>query len=275
MARARWADAIDWGVVIALTALGLLSDTPREHYESLAIGFAGLAGAVLGGAALTTWACRHAGERIQGPRKRPAKIPGEAFETTRAMFVAACLLAWPLTKMRLGQPTGLVWSLSDAGMSPTRVILQTLAGVVVLDAWLYWKHRLLHTRWLFPFHRVHHTFRDPTAFASFAVQPVEALLTFWPVLLVALPVAVHWAPLYFGLVGGFVVLNYYLHCGVTFGWIERTVSQTGLNTSAHHNIHHSHANANFGEAMVVWDVICKTRLSDSQNDPTFAGGRAR
>ena len=37
-----------------------------------------------------------------------------------------------------------------------------------------------------------------------------------------------------------------------------------LNTSAFHNVHHSHANANFGEAMYLWDVICKTRLQDTE-----------
>ena len=35
-----------------------------------------------------------------------------------------------------------------------------------------------------------------------------------------------------------------------------------LTTSAFHNIHHSHAVVHFGEAMTIWDRICKTRLYD-------------
>jgi lathosterol oxidase len=142
-----------------------------------------------------------------------------------------------------------------------------LLGVVAMDAWLYWKHRLLHTRLLFPFHKAHHHFRDPTPFAGFAVAPVESLLTFWPILLLCVPGAVHWAPMYFALVVGFVVLNLYLHSGVTYRFVEATLPRLFLNTSAFHNVHHSHANANFGEAMVLWDRICKTRLEDVERAP--------
>ena len=148
------------------------------------------------------------------------------------------------------------------GIEPWHIVLQTLVGVLVIDAWLYWKHRILHSRALFGFHRQHHAFRDPTPFAGFAVGPFEALVTFWPVLIVCIPQATHWAPLYLGLVAGFVLLNFYLHCGVTLGILEATLPRMLLNTSAFHNIHHSHANANFGEAMVLWDRMCGTRLQD-------------
>ena len=69
--------------------------------------------------------------------------------------------------------------------------------------------------------------------------------------------------MYFGLVGAFVTLNLYLHSGVTYRWVEATLPRVFLNTSAFHNVHHSHANANFGEAMFLWDTICKTRLDDA------------
>ena len=89
------------------------------------------------------------------------------------------------------------------------------------------------------------------------------MLTFWPLCLVAVPQATHYAPIYFTLVVGFIGLNYYLHCGVCVGWIERLLSPLAINTSAFHNIHHSHANANFGEAMTLWDRFCRTRLGDT------------
>ena len=68
------------------------------------------------------------------------------------MYVAACLMAWPMTAWRLGRPTNLIWSIDGLGAPLWRVVLQMLLGVVVMDAWLYWKHRLLHTRLLFPLH---------------------------------------------------------------------------------------------------------------------------
>ena len=102
----------------------------------------------------------------------------------------------------------------------------------------------------------------PPPLPRFAVAPFEAVLTFWPILLLCFPWATHWAPLYFTLVVGFVNLNLYLHCGVTLGWVEKTLPRIFLNTSAFHNVHHSRASAHFGEALYLWDVICRTRLVD-------------
>jgi lathosterol oxidase len=57
-----------------------------------------------------------------------------------------------------------------------------------------------------------------------------------------------------------VLLNFYLHSGVTWRWVEATLPRAYFNTSAHHNIHHSHADTNFAEAFTIWDYLCGTRL---------------
>lgn len=257
-----WATWVDGGVVAALTGAGLLCPQgPGLFYRSLLVGFAGIAGLVLAGAALATWVSERQAERLQGPRRKPRLALRGARDTALAAWVAACLLAWPLSRLEAGVPVGFTWSLAEAG-GGVRTVLQTAAAVVVLDAWLYWKHRLLHTRWLFPFHRGHHVYRDPTAFAGFAVGPVESLLTFWPVVIWAHPRAVHWAPLYIGLVVAFVCLNYYLHCGVSSQLLEAALPRVLLNTSAFHNRHHANAEVNFGEALTLWDRLCRTREED-------------
>jgi lathosterol oxidase len=136
---------------------------------------------------------------------------------------------------------------------------QTLVAVIALDAWLYWKHRLLHTPALFGFHRAHHVYRDPTAFSGFAVGPVEAVLTFWPLVFLAVPQAPHYAPVYFALVAGFILLNFYLHCGVASRLLEATLPRLSINSSAFHNRHHANAEVNFGEALTLWDRLLGTR----------------
>ncbi len=250
---------VDLAVVAALTASGLLCPQGvAVFYRSLLLGFAGIAGSVIAGAWVVTWFAERRTERLQGPRRRPALVLRGTRDTALAAWIAACLLAWPLSRMAVGARTGLVWSLAEAG-GALRVGLQTAAAVLVLDAWLYWKHRLLHTRWLFAFHRAHHVYRDPTALAGFAVGPVESVLTFWPVVLVAVPEAVHWAPLYFALVGGFVLLNFYLHAGIASRLLEATLPRLYVNTSAFHNRHHANAEVNFGEALTLWDHLCRTR----------------
>ncbi|NVB37902.1 sterol desaturase family protein [Pseudenhygromyxa sp. WMMC2535] len=256
------AEGFDKLLPFLLTAAGLLHPSPSTWYACLAVAFVAIAGPLLAGAGVATWFAERSTRRIQGPRTKPAAILDAALESARACWVAACMAAWPLAQWRLGQPTGMILDLDAAGLSVGMVVLQTILGVFVVDAWLYWKHRLLHTRALFVFHKKHHAFRDPTPFAGFAVGPVESLLTFWPILLLCIPAATHWAPLYFALVVGFICLNFYLHCGVALRALEAVVPKTGLNTSAFHNIHHSHAVVNFGEAMTLWDRLCKTRLED-------------
>ena len=95
--------------------------------------------------------------------------------------------------------------------------------------------------------------------------PFEALITFWPVTLICIPEATHWLPAYVALVVGFVTLNFYLHCGVTLRPVEASLPRLFFNTSAFHNVHHSHANANFGEALYLWDRLCRTRLRDRRH----------
>lgn len=265
--RARtWPEWFDLGLPFLLTAAGLLHpESPATWFACLAFAWVAIAGPLLGGAGVVTLLSKRFGTRIQGVRNKPAPMLREALETSRAAWVAATLAAWPLAQWQLGHPTAMVVTPAEAGATAGELLFFTAIGLVAMDAWLYWKHRLLHTRAFFVFHKAHHAFRDPTPFAGFAVGPVESLLTFWPILLLCVPAFTHWAPLYFGLVIGFVNLNFYLHCGVTLGWVEKIVPKTGLNTSAFHNIHHSHAVVNFGEAMTIWDRICKTRLEDRKS----------
>jgi sterol desaturase/sphingolipid hydroxylase (fatty acid hydroxylase superfamily) len=262
LGSASWADWVNRGLLVALTGAGLVCPYGVGNwYMALALSFVGIAGAVLASAALITFFAERQAEREQGPRRKPAPIAREIRDTTVAAWVAACLLAWPLARLWSGNAIGLVWSLEEAGGGP-RIFLETFAAVLVLDAWLYWKHRLLHTRLFFPFHRQHHSFRDPTALAGFAVGPVEALLTFWPIILLAIPQAIHYGPLYYSLSVSFILLNLYLHCGVSVRVLETVLPPFLFNTSHYHNRHHANAEVNYAEAFTIWDHLCKTREQD-------------
>ncbi|MBX7191466.1 MAG: sterol desaturase family protein [Sandaracinaceae bacterium] len=262
----RWGPAIDATVLVMLLGAGLASPYGvARWYGALAAAFVGIAGSILALESMATWISERSSARLQGPRTRPRLAWRGARDTALASLVAASLLAWPLARMGAGEPTGLVWTLEEAGgLGPT--IGGNLLAVLVLDAWLYWKHRLLHTGAFFAFHRAHHAYRDPTSLSSFAVGPVESLLTFWPIVLVAFPWAPHYAPVYFTLVGVFVVLNLYLHSGVSSRLVEATLPRLYVNTSAFHNRHHANADVNFGEALTLWDHLLGTREGD-RRDP--------
>ncbi len=254
----RAAPAIDWAVLSIVFLSGLLHPAVWLFYQSMGIIFIALTASVLGGGFLLYKFSMNAGQRIQGTRKNAPPIAHEIFETVRAMFIGACLAAWPVALYRAGLPTGYAWTLDEMGLTWWMVILQMYAGIVVIDAYTYWKHRLLHTRLFYPFHKHHHSFKDPTPFSGFAVGPVEAVLTFWPVAIICYPPAKHFVPLYLTAIISFVILNLYLHCGVVFSWAEKILPRVGLNSSAWHNVHHSDVIANFGEVSFIWDKICKT-----------------
>jgi len=253
---------IDTAVVVLALLSGLIHPEPLVFYKSALEVFLII---VIPLYTLSFFIYRYSekyGNRIQGIRKKAPLIAKEAFSSGRAAFIVSLMAAWPLGLSRAGYETGLVWTVEEMGLSWWMVVLQMYLGIVAVDAWTYWKHRMLHTKLLFPFHKHHHSFRDPTPFAGFAVGPVETLLTFWPLLLICFPPAKHFAPLYFTAIIGFVLLNLYLHCGVTFNFMEKLLPRLLLNSSAWHNVHHSDVNANFGEVSFIWDKICKTSRED-------------
>lgn len=260
----RMAVWIDWFVVAALFLSGLLHPAPAVYYDSMVRIFIAVIVPLLSFSYLIYLISEKYGNRIQGERRKAPPIAQEAFGTTRAMFVVACMAAWPVAMYRIGLPTGLAWTLQEMGLSWWMVILEMYVGIIAIDALTYWKHRLLHTKAFYPFHMHHHTFRDPTPFSGFAVGPVETVLTFWPLMLICFPPAKHFVPLYITAIVGFVFLNLYLHCGVTFSWLEAVLPRIGLNSSAWHNVHHSDVISNFGEVSSIWDRVCKTTRSHAQ-----------
>ena len=120
---------------------------------------------------------------------------------------------------------------------------------------MYWKHRILHSRTFFAFHRSHHMFRDPTPFAGFAVHPVEAIVTFGPVLFAMCPWVGLCIPLHYPVLAFLAVLNLYLHCGYQIWVVEKLLAPLFINTSAFHNAHHFKTRTHFGEILWLWDWI--------------------
>ncbi len=255
---------VDWAVLIGFFLSGLLHPDIRLYYDSVWRLFVCITVPLMAFSYVIYRVSERYGRRIQGERRKAPPLGEEAFGTIRAAFVVSCMAAWPVGMYRAGLPTGLVWTLDEMGLTWWMVVLEMYLGIIAIDALTYWKHRLLHTKAFYPFHKHHHTFRDPTPFSGFAVGPVETFLTFWPLLLTCFPPAKHFIPLYMTAIVGFVFLNLYLHCGVTFTWLEKLLPRIGLNSSAWHNVHHSDVVSNFGEVSFIWDKLWKTTRDAAQ-----------
>ena len=156
---------IDWAIVVLCVLSGLLHPSPQMYYDSLVRIFIIITVPLFTFAFLIFRFSEKYGNRIQGERNKIPPLLEEAFGSARAMFVVACMAAWPTGMYRMGLPTGLAWTLEEMGLNWWLVILEMYAGIIAVDALTYWKHRLLHTKTFFPFHKHHHTFRDPTPLA--------------------------------------------------------------------------------------------------------------
>jgi sterol desaturase/sphingolipid hydroxylase (fatty acid hydroxylase superfamily) len=249
-------------LVLQVAAGVCYSDAPLLWLQSYATLSICLCGGLMCLAALSSALFPLLGARLQ-PAAPRSRVFAEALESCRAMVVFSGFAAWPRTLLLQGKPTALLFSLAAAQPEAPRSVALYCAKLAAItlgvDAYMYFKHLLLHTRPFFAFHSQHHGFPNPTPFAAFAVAPVEAALTFAPVLALCLPAAPVWAHAYAAWTAGFVALNLYLHSGVEVAALEWLLRRLALNSSAFHNVHHeSGGSSNYGELSFLWDRILGT-----------------
>eukprot|EP00602_Paraphysomonas_sp_CaronLab_P008054 CAMPEP_0185036414 /NCGR_PEP_ID=MMETSP1103-20130426/29369_1 /TAXON_ID=36769 /ORGANISM="Paraphysomonas bandaiensis, Strain Caron Lab Isolate" /LENGTH=336 /DNA_ID=CAMNT_0027573945 /DNA_START=1060 /DNA_END=2070 /DNA_ORIENTATION=- len=258
----RVADITGTAIVLLGTVAGLLHPEPYVYYTCLVTMSIFMVGGVLLGALLMHGLFRFGGPKLQSYKIQPPKYVLEVKETARAMYVFALLASYPFAQYRMGIPIAIKWSLAEAQpYAPESVVLYafTVACVTLLvDMYMYIKHYVFHCPELFAFHRTHHTFHDPTPFAGFAVHPLEALVTFGPVLTLCNEKLVVWGQAYAIWVTFFVILNFYLHSGYEIPIIEKTLPMLFINTSCFHNMHHERTVTNFGELLYLWDYVFDT-----------------
>jgi lathosterol oxidase len=132
--------------------------------------------------------------------------------------------------------------------------------LVLHDAYFYWTHRLMHLRFLFPImHRAHHRSTNPTPWAAYAFDPLEAFLQAGILPLVVFLYPIH--PLAFVLFmavqlgfnvvghGGFEIFPHWF----LDSWVGRF-----LNTPTNHAMHHRYFGSNFGLYFNFWDRLMGT-----------------
>jgi sterol desaturase/sphingolipid hydroxylase (fatty acid hydroxylase superfamily) len=278
-----WTNAINALTVLLLWLAGGLHDNPMLWYQKCVELVPQILFLHFGSALVFQWMAKACGEQIQTSQHAPIEdVRQEVIQTVFGFgLVLAPLQAWATTNAALGRENAYKSSLTDcvpgfatAWPVPLQALVYavTLAiGAVLADAYNYWKHRLFHTSALWPWHKYHHSHRNPSALAGYAVSPVFSLATFWPIGLGAVPTVAYYTPMYCTFVGFYLILNHYLHCGYVIWWLEAPLAPLGIMTSAWHNTHHSHGrrvggfrqgsttrDQTFGEMTVWWDLICGT-----------------
>ncbi|XP_067120807.1 lathosterol oxidase-like [Centruroides vittatus] len=165
-----------------------------------------------------------------------------------------------------GGYTTIYYKISDYG------IFYFLISIVLYYIWVdlmtYCVHRMLHLPFFYKkFHKIHHRFKQPTAFSSTAMHPAEFLLmqTFMMIPILFLPM--HWVT-YIGVIGYVFYYGIIDHSG-----IKMEAIWPWQPNSLFHDDHHKYFHVNFGFNLTIWDKLQGTyRVKDRvYNENTFYG----
>ncbi len=141
-------------------------------------------------------------------------------------------------------------------------------GLVVAEFGLYWAHRVAH-EWmpLWYFHAVHHSSKKLWFFNTgrfHIVDTVKSMVFSAPLL--ALAGTPNFVVEYFGAITAFI--GFLTHCNIEmrFGWLNYIFNTPGLHRW-HHSMDLREGNKNYGENLMIWDLIFGTYYDDHGRRP--------
>jgi lathosterol oxidase len=143
-----------------------------------------------------------------------------------------------------------------------------LISLIIHDTYFYWMHRLLHHKKLFKFtHLLHHRSTNPSPFTSYSFHIIEAFTEGAILFIIVFLIPVHSLTILLFTVTSFTI-NVYGHLGYEIApkWFRHTFLFEILNTSVHHNLHHSKFKGNYGLYFRVWDRLMGTEHKDYVRD---------
>ena len=141
-------------------------------------------------------------------------------------------------------------------------------GFLLIDAGLYYSHRLLHQRLLFRhIHRWHHRYVAPVVFTYTAVHPVELIILELTVFLTAFILPMH-VGVYLALLAYTSLVGILDHVGAR---IELRLPLHG--TTRFHDDHHIYFHCNYGAHTKLFDILHGTvRRTDREYGEEIYGG---
>lgn len=149
------------------------------------------------------------------------------------------------------------------------LVVSGLLCYFVIDAGLYYSHRLLHGRFLFRHvHRWHHKYTAPVVFTTTAVHPIEFLFFQTFVMLPVVLVPTHWA-VYVLVVAYTYLIGMIDHSGIVVRW--PLPLHTG---NRFHDDHHVFFHCNYGHHTQLFDKLHGTvRRDDRRYGVDVFGGK--
>ena len=197
--------------------------------------------------------------RLSKREPTAATIRNEIKLSTISAFIYALPAAIVIEMWKAGG-TSLYTGPIENGIGWIYIAFSALLYLFVQDTWFYWTHRFMHHKKLFAAtHAGHHRSVQPTPWASFSFDPIEAISSAW-----LLPVMALFVPLHLGAALALLMIMtinaVFNHAGWEVypdkwvkGWFGKFII-----TASHHNLHHTKFTGNYGLYFRFWDYICGT-----------------
>lgn len=254
---AKQAELLEWVVLLGLPGLAVFHHSAPVYLESGIWCFTGL---LISGfiCSITLALLPRLCSRPRPTNTAPPHYLKELWCSLKNVFVISFIAAWPVANHRLGFDTSLKWRLEDTGDTLPQALLKIVMAFFAGDAFFYWQHRLFHRRELYIFHKLHHSFQNPSPFAIFAVHPVETFTLYFPIWTHSLPELNQWAPPYLAFFGFLAIFIMYIHSDTEMPPVDRFFGALGFITPNDHNLHHKRSKVNYGGLTCLWDWLCQT-----------------
>lgn len=139
-----------------------------------------------------------------------------------------------------------------------------VVSLIIHDTYFYWMHRLMHHPKIYKHtHLLHHKSIIPSPWASYSFGIIEAVAEGLILVLSALILPMHNITVVLFTIVGFVI-NVYGHLGYEIAprALRRSMLFEIINTSTHHNMHHSRFIGNYGLYFRFWDKVMGTEIKD-------------
>lgn len=175
------------------------------------------------------------------------------------MFIVIALLIW-FTPVK--NYTRIYDQLSDYPV--WYLFFSVFLSLVIHDTYFYWLHRGLHTTSLYKqTHQVHHQSINPSPWTAYSFHLLEAIGEGMILLVIVVLIPMHQFGILLFTIAAFAI-NVYGHLGYETApkWFRHSWLFEVLNTSVHHNLHHSKFVGNYGLYFRCWDRLMKTENPD-------------
>lgn len=140
------------------------------------------------------------------------------------------------------------------------VPLSILLSLVIHDTYFYWMHLAIHQKALFrSVHRIHHLSVNPSPWAAYSFDVLEAILEQMIIYILVLLLPLHPVAIFIFSLISFTV-NVYGHLGYEIAprWFRTSFLFEILNSSVYHNLHHKKFHGNYGLYFRIWDKLMGT-----------------